>query len=352
MHNEIPMLELMLRPAFCVSGGKITKINKAAAPFLLSEGTEIFPMIVTGKEEYQSFTEGCLYLTLLIGGRQIAATVIVSENQHIFILEQPTDKGELQSLALAAMQLREPLTGMISIAEQLLPNSTGDSMQVAQFNRRMYQMLRMISNMADAALYTQSGNERMEYVEICSFLEELLEKAAGQLSAANIQLQYKLPQTEVYVLADSAKVERAVYNMISNAAKHTPQGGTIEVTLSCRGRLYLSVADHGSGIDAGVKSSIYDRYLRQPSVTDGVDGIGLGMVLVRSVATAHGGTVLIDHPQGYGTRVTMTMELQKHSNIPLRSPVLRVDYAGERDHGLQELADVLPAHLYCPENID
>ena len=60
----------------------------------------------------------------------------------------------------------------------------------------------------------------------------------------------------------------------------------------------------------------------------------------------HGGTVLIDHPEGAGTRITMTLAIRQAPPGNLRSPRLRIDYAGERDHGLVELADVLPASLY------
>jgi len=63
----------------------------------------------------------------------------------------------------------------------------------------------------------------------------------------------------------------------------------------------------------------------------------------------HGGTVLIDHPRGKGTRVTLTLALRQNTEGSLRSPALRVDYAGERDHGLIELADCLPAELYGKE---
>ena len=344
---NIPMLELMLRPAFYVSDGRITKINQAAAPYLLSEGAQIAPLLATGGEEYQSFQSGCLYLTLLIGAQQIGATVIPMDGCHLFMLELPSEKSELRALSLAARELRGPLAGMNAAASQL---SGADGEHLAQLNHRMYQVMRIVSNMSDAALYSESGGQ-MEHVEICSFLEELLEKAAEQLREADIILDHSLPNAPIYTLADMEKLERAVYNLISNAARHTAPGGHIAVSLVRRGRLYLSVTDEGSGIDDAILGNVYTRYLRTPSVTDGPEGIGLGMVLVRAVATMHGGTVLIDSPQGAGTRVTMTLELRQKSSTQVRSPILRIDYAGERDHGLQELADVLPARLYHPDNI-
>ena len=95
-----------------------------------------------------------------------------------------------------------------------------------------------------------------------------------------------------------------------------------------------------------IKGSIHSRYLRQPGIEDSRFGIGLGMVLIRSTAALHGGTVLIDQPQGSGTRITMTLAIRQNTGGQLRSPMLRVDYSGERDHGLLELSESLPAFLY------
>ena len=81
-------------------------------------------------------------------------------------------------------------------------------------------------------------------------------------------------------------------------------------------------------------------------------GIGLGMVLIRSVASVHGGTVLIDQPTGEGTRITMTLQIRQATDSALRSPIMKIDYAGERDHGLIELSESLPAGLYKKESIN
>ena len=75
------------------------------------------------------------------------------------------------------------------------------------------------------------------------------------------------------------------------------------------------------------------------------------MALVRLAAAVHGGTVLIDHPQKNGTRVTLTLSIRHDRIAKTRSPVLHIDYTGERDHALVELADVLPAKLYENKNL-
>ena len=116
------MLELLLRPAFCVKDGLITEINQAAAAFLLCEGTPVLPLIATGAEEYENFREGCLYLTLSLSGHTVEATVLSMEECHLFVLEQSGEKPELQALALAARELRGSLSGMAAAANRLLSN--------------------------------------------------------------------------------------------------------------------------------------------------------------------------------------------------------------------------------------
>lgn len=116
--------------------------------------------------------------------------------------------------------------------------------------------------------------------------------------------------------------------------------------------LYLSVQDSGEGMRPEVQGSIHARFRRKPGLEDSRFGIGLGMVMIRSAAAAHGGTVLIDHPEGCGTRLTMSIAIRQNTDNVVRSNVLRVDYAGERDHPLLELSEVLPVELYRTERIN
>ena len=136
-------------------------------------------------------------------------------------------------------------------------------------------------------------------------------------------------------------------NLLSNAAKFTPRGGHIAASLTRQGRmLRLCIQDSGSGIADSVRGSVFRRYLRQPAIEDSRYGLGLGMVMIRAAASHHGGAVLIDRPPQGGTRVTVTLAIRQNPVSQLRSPLLKVDYAGERDHALIELSDVLPAEYY------
>lgn len=346
------MLDLMVQEAFCVEQGIITHVNQAAKARLIEEGTGIQALIRTGAQEYQNFTDGCLYLTLELGGTPCGASVTRVGETDIFVLEQEADRRELQSMALAAQELREPLSSIMTIAEHLFPVA-GQSedpevlAQIAQINRGLFKMLRVIGNMSDAARYDSERQGRQEVRNITSLMAELFQRASSLMENGDIRLTYTGLQETVYCSLDAEKLERAVYNMLSNAMKFTPKGGSIEAKFTRRGKfLYLSVQDSGPGIPEQLRSSVHSRFMRQPALEDGRFGIGLGMVLIRSAAAIHGGTVLIDHPDRKGTRITISLEIRQPSNPTLHNNLLRVDYAGERDHGLIELSDVLPAKAY------
>lgn len=356
LENIAGMLDLMVRPAFCVKDGFITAANQGAKSRLIDMNTPIRELLLTGQEEYSEFMGGCLYLTLDLGGHHIGASVTKQQEYDIFILEQDADQAELHAMALAAQELREPLASVMTVADRLFPvvsEEIGTQDQIARINRGLFQMLRVISNMSDAARYQEESERVLEIRDVTAILEELFRNSAALIGQTDIQVTFRnLPQ-KILTLVDTEKLERAVYNILSNAMKFTPRGGTIEATLTQRGKmLYLTVQDSGSGVDPAVRSNIHSRYLRQPGVEDGRFGIGLGMVLIRAAAAAHGGTVLMEHPEGRGARITMTMEIRQDTAGRLRSNILQVDYAGERDHSLIELADALPAVLYKKENIN
>lgn len=347
LKDLLGMLDLMVRPAFCVKQNHIIKVNQAAESYFLSAGMAVDSLLITGQEEYPEYTGGCLYLSLSVGGKVLGASVTRMQDVDIFMIEQESDRAELQALALAARELRSPLSTVMATAGTLFPQEDAPD-SVAQMNRSLFQMLRILGNMADADRYTVSS--RQETVCVNSELKEIFQKAESMIAQAGIHMTYSLLDHNIYCLADKEQLERAVLNILSNAVKFTPAGGTVEAAVSCRGRmLRLSIQDSGSGIEESIRSNVFHRYLRKLTIEDSRRGIGLGMALIRSVATHHGGTVLIDQPAGKGTRITMTMAIRQNPDSVLRSPMTRIDYAGGYDHMLLELSDSLPACVYKKE---
>ncbi len=351
--DAMDMVEHLRQIAFCVQNGTVVKVNTAASNRMIEPGMTVAQLLKTGEEEYRDFSGGCLYLTLNVCDQKLGFSVSRKNGFDLFQLEQDAQGLELQSLALAARELREPLANIMISADRLFPDSSEDpavNMQIARINQGLFQMLRLISNMSDAGQYAMSDSISMEVKNISTLLDEIFAKASVLVEHAGVNLQYRGIAEPIFTLVNAELLERAVLNIISNALKFTPQGGSIQAKLQRQGnKLYLSILDSGSGIPESARGNLFSRHTRELGLEEGRFGLGLGLVIVRSAAQQHGGTVLVDQPAECGTRITMTLSIRSGNTTQLRSPILRVDYAAERDHGLMELSDVLPAELYSPQ---
>lgn len=351
--NDIAQfLNVMAYPAFCVKDGSVTHCNQEALRLGISIGDSINNLLATGTQEYADFQDGCLNLTLNISG--IVCNACVSRWNHldVFVIDQDPDQMQLQAMALAAQELRGPLSNIMSVADELFPmaENTHDPSAgelASRINRSLFQMLRTIGNMSDAYRYSKENRPQLELRDVRAIWDEFFTGSAQLISHTGIQLNYTGLRDSVYCLVDSEKLERAANNILANAVKFSEKGSAIDVKLAQRGdMLYLTVQDSGSGIPQQLRSSIFSRFQRQPGIEDGRFGIGLGMVLIRSAAAIHGGTVLIEQLSPKGTRITMTIKIRQSTDSAVRTPAFRVDYAGEQDHRLIELSESLPVSLY------
>lgn len=348
------VLQLIPHPAFRVENGVISHVNRAASAYYIEAGQSFAPMILSGGKEYEDFSAGDLYVTLSLAGISVGAHISRIDNGDIVTLEQSAESPQLQAMVLAAKTLKKPLGDILSIAMRILPavaeEGAEQESQAARMNRLLYQMMRILNNMSDTAGYVQAQSGRMETVEICTFLEEILEKAATASQSGSISIVYELPNEPIFTLADTERLERSVYNLLSNAIKSASPDTTVLAKLVHKNkRLYFSVSNFHPG--PGPQGNIFNRYLRDPAaLEDPKNGLGLGMVIVCSTAMLHGGAVLVDKTDD-GTRITMTLQVKSGKPNQVNSPILHWDYAGEHDHCLLELADVLPPQHYSIENI-
>ncbi len=343
------MLDLLLQPGFYVKENRIIQVNASAESLFLQPDTDVRELLLTGQEEYAAFSGGCLYLKLSLSQQSWGASVTRMDGYDVFVLDPEQENSTLRHLALAARELRDPLTSIMISSERLLPMTGEEGREhAARLNRGLHQLLRIIGNMSDAG--SCSAVSRQETVDLTALFREIFEKAQTLVDQAGLTLTYAGPGVSILGLADGEQLERAVLNILSNAMKFSSKGGTIQARLTVHGRLLqLSILDSGCGMAQNVLSSVFTRYLRQPGIEDSRYGLGLGMVLIRSAAANHGGTVLIDQPYDTGTRVTMTLSIRQNTAGRLHSPIMRVDYAGERDHGRIELSDCLPISAYAEE---
>ena len=347
--DDFALIDYMVCPGFLVKDRHVLRVNEAAKRLFLQPGTDITSLLLTGAEEYAHFEQGCLYLSMNLGEVPQGVTVTRLQDMDLFLCDGEAELQELKVLALAAQELRLPLSNVMLSASHLesLQQDQEALGQMARLNRGTAQLMRIIGNMSDALRYVRSG--RLQTKNVTALMDEIFEKARILTESTGISLHCSLPREDTFTQADPEQLERAVFNLISNSLKFTPEGGLVEAALTKRGKfLCLTVQDSGSGIAESILQNVFSRYRRQPSLEDSRFGLGLGLTLVRAAAANHGGTVLIDQP-GTGTRVTLTLAIREAEETSLHSPVLTVDYAGEQDHGLIELSESLPAELYLPK---
>lgn len=345
-------LNLSGQPAFCVQDGIIIAANPAAMSRFVPVNEPVEELLLTGQKEYAEFSDGWLCLTLRIGGTDYGASVRRIDQYHIFTLEPDTVRSELQTLALVSQELRTPLSNVMTISDHLFPSleleeDSPAAAHAAHLNQGLHQLLRIIGNMSNAARFS-GATPNFITQDVDALLREQFEHAAALCKHRDIRVEYTGLAAPAYSLIDSEQLEQSIYQIISNSMNHTPKGGCIHAKLTRRGNtLRLTVQDSGSGLSKSSETNPFDRFLREPSVTDPERGIGLGMRIIHSFATAHGGTVLLTSPEDCGLRLMLTLPIRLDTT-GLRSPMTRVSYSGERDSGLIALSDSLPPELYMP----
>jgi len=349
-NTAITLLNHIEQPAFCVYNGMVVGANPSAEQRQILRSTDAHIYI----PHLDNITSGSC--TVKAGNTEYQATASQIDDTLLVILEPDNTQAQLQSLALAAQHFRAPLSNIMALTDMLLANDqlrkSEDALsQAVRLNRSLNQMQRMVCDMSDTWQYANCRNIHKTTVDIAGVFREIMEKAATALAQANIRLNFTGLEQPLFCLADTQMLERAIYNLISNSVKFSEGSCVVEAKLTvCGNMLHFCLCDTGSRIPGSLHGSVFSRFLREPGIEDGIFGIGLGMMLIRSVAAAHGGAVLIDHPQENSNRVTMTIEINTDSNGHISTPILGIgDYAGGRDHALLELSDILPAEMYDPK---
>src|SRR5918996_247963 len=200
-------------------------------------------------------------------------------------------------VADASHELRTPLTSIRTNIEVLERSEELEPEERERVVRDVRVQLEELSILVADLVELARGNERTDPPEPVR-LDELVAEAVDRAGRVAPGVRFQTALEPVTVHAVPAQVERAVGNLLDNAAKWSPPGGTVEVEV--RGGEVL-VRDHGPGIDDSDLPHVFDRFYRAPAAR-GVPGSGLGLAIVRKVAEAHGGSVSAEPAPGGGAR--------------------------------------------------
>jgi two-component system, OmpR family, sensor histidine kinase MprB len=216
-------------------------------------------------------------------------------------------RAQRQLVADASHELRTPLTSLRTNIEVL---AGGRRLPAAEREPLMRDVVEQLDEMTTliAELMELSHGDREPSEAKDVRLDVLAADAVERTRRNRPGVEFKTDLQESLVHGVPANLERAIGNLLDNAAKWSPEGAEVEVVVR-NGE--LTVRDSGPGIDDADRPYVFDRFYRSTSAR-GMPGSGLGLAIVRQVAEAHGGTVTAERPEGGGT--LMRFRLNGRSN--------------------------------------
>jgi two-component system, OmpR family, sensor histidine kinase MprB len=205
---------------------------------------------------------------------------------------------QAQLISDAGHELRTPLTSLRTNIEVLMkvPDLPGKDREelVADINAQLEEMTTLIGDLVDLAREDEKHSEPIE-VRLDSIVAHAVDRARRRAPGVTFETEL----TPGSVRAQPAMLERAVLNVLDNAAKWSPPGGKVTVRLVRADRWTLDVKDEGPGISAADLPHVFDRFYRAESARS-MPGSGLGLAIVRQVVMSHGGWVSASTPPGQG----------------------------------------------------
>jgi signal transduction histidine kinase/CheY-like chemotaxis protein len=228
--------------------------------------------------------------------------VALELKQHAADLQRA---DSIKSLFLATLshELRNPLAPIrngIAILKRRLPEGPADI--YAMMDRQLGLVTRLIDDLLDVSRLDRGKLElHREQVAVESFVNAAIETARPNIEGKSHELVVRYAPRAFHVDGDPTRLAQVIANLLNNAAKYTPSGGRIELSMRTEGsEAVISVRDNGIGIAAADLGRIFDTFVQlDASKTQASAGLGLGLALARSLITLHGGEIKA-HSAGIG----------------------------------------------------
>ena len=254
-----------------------------------------------------------------------------------------------------AAHLRTALGGMHIAVGRLAPPDRRDRDAVldrdaALLNHNYYSLLRLANNLSNAPMLLSDEPLLKENTDIVEWLAGLCRQAEPLFALRHVTLTLQCAAEHHTAAIHRDCLEQAVWNLLSNALKFTPDGGSVTVFLRLGHRqVLLAVSDTGCGIPAGNMETVFDGYLHPERLAVLPGGLGLGLPLCRRIAEGHGGRLLLDSREGQGTTVTLALPDETAGDMV---EDVTFDYAGGFQPALVGLADGLPFDAFLQRHSD
>ena len=268
------------------------------------------------EQDLEFMQEFCYHLGILV------------ENVRLYQGIEERDKAKDAFLAALSHELRNPIAPIRSSIELLRLTSQDEAVleHASIIEHQFENMTKILNDLLDVTRFIQSKiHLEKKVIDLRALVERTVKVNQGFLSQKNIAVVSTFAEGQLFVLADETRLEQALTNILHNAEKFTPVGGTIWIELTgAASAAVITIRDNGVGIPASDIKKIFSRYFQgsnnQPHQKN---GLGLGLVLVREIVTLHGGEIEAES-DGLGQGSTFIVRLPLTVESPLSQQLVSV----------------------------
>ena len=215
-------------------------------------------------------------------------------------------------LAMLGHELRNPLSPIMTAIHLLkLRSGAGTAREVEVIERQTEHLTRLVDDLLDVSRITRGKvTLNRDSVEMADVVAAAIEMASPTLENGRHQLITNVPTQGLVVDVDRVRMAQVVGNLLTNAAKYTPAGGRITLSVERDGGdVVLKVQDNGVGISADLLPRVFDLFVQaRQTLARAQGGLGLGLAIVKNLVTLHGGSIAAAS-EGLGHGSTFTMRL-------------------------------------------
>jgi len=258
------------------------------------------------------------YKLLLVRERQAAERQVLLEQEH----EARTQaENAVQTrdhfLSIASHEMKTPITTMLAnlqLLQRMIARGTMNSERVptmlTMMERQTKRLHLLIEGMLDVSRITSGyfslNREPIDVVtQVCQIATECKLLAKEQIIAVTA------PDERLMVDGDPVRLEQVWYNLIQNAIKYSPNGGTIQVTITAsRNAAQIAIADQGLGIVPEAIPHLFERFYRAERTDEhSISGMGVGLFVTHEIVAQHDGAIRVESVEGHGSTFTVTLPL-------------------------------------------
>lgn len=228
---------------------------------------------------------------------RVGLAVEIDELVNAEVTFREADRRRDQFLATLAHELRNPIAPISNVLE-ILPQASRDPAQLERLHgimqRQLKQLIRLIDDLLDVSRITRNKIQlRKESVEIATVVNGAIESVRPMIERYGHVLHVDLPEAQLLVEGDVARLVQVVSNVMHNAAKYTPQQGQIWLSVAAQGsHVEIRVRDNGEGIPTEMLEHVFEMFTQVDQTVDRAHGgLGIGLTLVKSLVEMHHGTI-------------------------------------------------------------